>query len=47
MKAKKIALIVAGLVLLVTCSALAGTTTHEYDELNRLIRKKNRGQVLT
>jgi len=38
MKAKKIALIVAGLVLLVTCSALAGTTTHEYDELNRLIR---------
>jgi YD repeat-containing protein len=38
MKAKKIALIVAGLILLITCSAVAGTITHEYDELNRLIR---------
>jgi hypothetical protein len=37
MKAKKIALIVAGLILLVACSAIAGTITHEYDELNRLI----------
>jgi len=38
MKAKKIALIVAGLILLVACSAGAATITHEYDELNRLIR---------
>jgi len=37
MKAKKIALIAAGLVLLVACSASAATITHEYDELNRLI----------
>ena len=37
MKTKKIALFVAGLILLVACSAGAATITHEYDELNRLI----------
>jgi YD repeat-containing protein len=38
MKTKKIALFLAGLILLAACSAVAGTITHEYDELNRLIR---------
>jgi len=41
MKAKKISVILSGLVLAALCIAsfsFAGTITHEYDELNRLIR---------